>query len=82
MHYELWDVASRNMLDDFATEAEALTALAALLAINEPDMGGDLTLIRVGGPNGGTTVASGAELARRAQTVGTARSRLPAKRSR
>jgi hypothetical protein len=69
MHYELWDLASRNLLDDFATQAEALTELAALLAINEPDMARDLVLLRVGGPDGGATVASGAELARRAKAA-------------
>ena len=78
MHYELWDTASRNMLDDFATEAEALTAVAELLVINEPDMAGDLLLLRVGGPDGGATVASGVELARRAQAITSPSGRLPA----
>jgi hypothetical protein len=64
MHFELWDTASRNMLDDFATEAEALAAVAELLVINEPDMVDDLSLLRVGGPDNGATVASGVELAR------------------
>jgi hypothetical protein len=73
MHYELWDTASRNLLDDFATEAEALTALAALLAINKPDMARDLVLLRVGGPDGGATVASGIELARRAHAIASQR---------
>jgi hypothetical protein len=69
MHYELWDMVSRNLLDDFETEAEALAALGALLAVNEPDMADGLALIRVGGPGGGAMIARDAELAARAQST-------------
>lgn len=69
MHYELWDTASRNLLDDFATETEALTALAGMLAAGELDTTNDLLLLRVGGPGGGATVAGGADLARRVQAI-------------
>jgi hypothetical protein len=69
VQYELWDTASANLLDDFATEAEALDSLAALLANNDPDMADDLVLLRVGGPDGGATVARGTELAQRARAI-------------
>jgi hypothetical protein len=78
VHYELWDTVSRNLLDDFATEAEALAAIGELLALNEPDIAEGLTLLRVGGPDGGATVASGTELAARALATASARGRLPA----
>jgi hypothetical protein len=76
MHYELWDTVSRNLVDDFATEAEALVALAALLTINQPDMADGLLLLRVGGPDEGATVASGAGLAARARAAEQERDRL------
>ena len=77
MHYELWDTGSRNLLDDFATEAEALSAIRALLAVNEPDMAEGLLLVRIGGPDGGAAVASGADLAARARAAQRERGRLP-----
>jgi hypothetical protein len=78
MHYELWDTVSRNLLDDFGTEAEALEGIGALLAINEPPMAEGLVLIRVGGPDGGAVVARGADLAARAQAAAAKGGRLPA----
>jgi len=45
MHCELWDLDSRNMLADFDTEQEALTAVRDLLAINSPDVTNELTLV-------------------------------------
>jgi hypothetical protein len=78
MHYELWDTVSRNLLDDFDTEAEALATIRALLAINEPDMADDLALLRVGGPGGGAMVARGADLAARAQAAAPEQGRRPA----
>lgn len=77
MPYELWDTLSRNMLEDFESEAEALAAVAALLAVNEPDMAEGLMLVRVGGLDGGAEVASGASLAARARAA-SARGRLSA----
>jgi hypothetical protein len=65
MRYELWDLTSRNLLDDFDTESEALKAVRDLLAINEPNMAGELMLVWRDGDAGGT-VAEGAELAARA----------------
>ena len=78
MHYELWDTVSRNLLDDFDTEAEALAAIGALLAVNEPDMADGVELLRVGGPGGGVLVARGADLAARAQAAAPKRGRRPA----
>jgi hypothetical protein len=72
MHYELWETLSRNMLADFATEADALTEIRALLEINPPEMVDELVLVWRDGNRGGT-VAEGAELAARARATGTGR---------
>jgi hypothetical protein len=37
MYWELWDVESRNLVEDFATEEEALQAIREILAVNRPD---------------------------------------------
>jgi hypothetical protein len=37
MHWEIWDVESRNLVEDFDTEAEALQAAREILAVNRPD---------------------------------------------
>jgi hypothetical protein len=68
MHYELWELLSRNLLADFDTETEALTCVRDLLAINPPEMAEELILVWRDGADGGT-VAEGtalAALARRA----------------
>jgi hypothetical protein len=65
MHYELWDLPSRNMLADFDTETEALTAVRDLLAINPPEMADTLILVWRDGGAGGT-LAEGAALASQA----------------
>ena len=78
MHYELWDTESRNLLDDFDTEAEALAAIRALLVINEPEMAHALALLRVGGPGGGALVAQGSDLAARARSATAGREPHPA----
>ncbi len=66
MHYELWDTVSRNLLDDFDTEADALVAVRELLVANGSDMAGELALIRVGAPAETATIAVGNDLAERA----------------
>lgn len=76
MHYELWDLLSRNMLADFDTEAAALTAVRDLLAMNAPEMAGELIVVWRDADQGGT-VAEGTELAARAQTVTPARAPSP-----
>jgi hypothetical protein len=72
MHYELWDALSRNLLADFDTEPEALTAVRELLAINPPEMADELVLVWRDGSNGGT-LAEGATLTARAQSTGPGR---------
>lgn len=66
MHYELWDLLSRNLLADFDSESEALTAVRDLLAINPPEMADELVLVWRNGDTGGT-LAEGACLADRAR---------------
>ncbi len=78
MHFELWDVESGNLLDDFDAEADALLAIGSLLANNEPDMAEELMLLRVGGQDGGGIIASGPDLARRARAACAQRGRLTA----
>jgi hypothetical protein len=65
MHYELWDTASRNLLADFDTEPEALTAVRELLTINPPEMADELVLVWRDGSEGGI-LAEGATLSARA----------------
>jgi hypothetical protein len=72
MHYELWDLLSRNLLADFDTEPEALTAVRDLLAINPSEMADELMLVWRDGSDGGT-LAEGATLAARARDVGPGR---------
>ena len=48
MHFELWDSVSRNLLADFDTEPEALTAVRELIAINPPEMADELVVRRDG----------------------------------
>jgi hypothetical protein len=61
--YELWDTESRNLLDDFDTEAEALHAVRELVALNGAACTGALALTRVDGNGRMTTLAMGASLA-------------------
>jgi hypothetical protein len=75
MHYELWDLLSRNLLADFDTEPEALTAVRDLLAINPPEMAEELALVWRDGADGGT-LAEGTALAARAQDSGADRTPL------
>ena len=44
--YELWDSESRNRIDEFATEREALAAAALLIARNPRVYPRGLTLLR------------------------------------
>jgi hypothetical protein len=68
MHYEPWETLSRNMLADFATEADALAEIRALLKINPPAMVDELALVWRDGTRGGT-LAAGAALAARARAA-------------
>jgi hypothetical protein len=37
MIYDLWDLQTANIIDTFASEAEALAAVRELLAVSAPD---------------------------------------------
>jgi len=76
--YELWDTESRNLLDDFDTEAEALEAVRALIDLNGDACTIGLALTRVGTGGRMTTLAMGEDLALRARAATTERGRLPA----
>ena len=65
--YELWDTESRNLLDDFDTEAEALEAVRELTALNGSACTNALALTRVDSDGRMTTMAMGAALATRAE---------------
>jgi hypothetical protein len=68
MHYELWEMVSRNMLADFESEAEALAEIRRLFEINPPEMVEDLMLAWRDGNRGGT-LAEGASLAQLARAA-------------
>lgn len=65
--YELWDTESRNLLDDFDTEAEALEAVRELIALNGPGTTDALALTLVTADGRMTTLAMGDALAARAR---------------
>jgi hypothetical protein len=44
MHWQLWDTESANLVETFATEAEALQGVRELLAVNRPDLIDELVL--------------------------------------
>jgi hypothetical protein len=61
--YELWDTESRNLLEDFGTEAEALAAVRELISLNGAACTDALALTRVTTDGRMTTVAMGDALA-------------------
>jgi hypothetical protein len=65
--YEFWDTESRNLLDDFDTEAEALEAVRELIALNGSDCTSALAVTRVNVDGRMTTLAMGRALATRAE---------------
>lgn len=71
MHYELWDVQSGNLIEDFESEAEALSAVRELITLNGPAYSWILALGSSDGRGGGELIAEGAALAERAQTPAT-----------
>ena len=75
--YELWDTESRNLLDDFDTEAEALEAVRDLIALNGPGCTDAVALTRVHADGRMSTLAMGADLAKRAQAARSERGQLP-----
>jgi len=69
MGYELWDTASRNLLNDFDTEADALEAVRKLIALNGQNCTDALALTQVDGAGHMTTLAMGESLAALARTA-------------
>jgi len=76
--YELWDTESRNLLDDFGSEAEAVEAVRALIRLNGLDTINALALTRVDLNGCMSTLAMGADLARLVEVASVERQRRPA----
>lgn len=76
MRYELWDMASRSLIEEFNSEAEALAAALELIALNPDVFPAALALAQVDRHGQMTTLAAGDALAERARNAGSAR--LPA----
>ena len=75
--YELWDTKSRNLLDDFDTEAEALEAVLELVALNGAGCTDAMALTRVHVDGHMATLAMGADLEKRAKAARSERGHLP-----
>ncbi len=60
MHYELWTVPSGNIVDDFASEGEALALVRELTAGTPPDAADSLLLTLVRDDGSGASIAAGA----------------------
>jgi hypothetical protein len=67
--YELWDTETRNIVETFASEADALTAARELIAVNAPAYPGALALVFEDDEGETTFIARGAALAARARLV-------------
>lgn len=63
MHYQLWDVDSGNLLDDFETLDAAVIAVRQLLALNGDDALDRAVLVRVNDDGQTVEVGSGRALA-------------------
>jgi hypothetical protein len=66
MHYELWTVPNGNIVDDFASEGEALALVREMIAGTPTDAADSLLLTLVRDDGSGVTIATGAALAARA----------------
>jgi hypothetical protein len=69
MSYELWDTETRNIVETFESEADALQAARELIAVNAPAYPGALALVFEGDEGETTLIARGAGLASRARLV-------------
>ena len=72
MNYELWDTETRNLVEDFETEAAALDAARELIALNAPSYPAALALACPDDDGRATWLAEGADLAARAQAAAAA----------
>ncbi len=71
MAFELWDIESRNIVGDYATEAEALALVRDLVCREGPGAVETLLLAFEDETGRTTPVAAGIELAERAAMTGT-----------
>jgi len=69
MSYELWDTETRNIVETFESEAEALEAARELITLNSPAYPGALALVFEDNEGETTLIARGPGLATRARLV-------------
>ncbi len=69
MSYELWDTETRNLVETFAAEEEALAAVRELIAVNGTVYPAALALAFEDGAGETTLIARGPQLAARAATA-------------
>ena len=62
MTYQIWDLASRNLIDEFDVEAEALEAAKAYLTPDEDGVTIEVALVLYGDADGPTRSIHGDEL--------------------
>jgi len=77
MIYQLWDVETGNLVEDFLSEAEALNAARELIALSGESYAEILALASADEAGGGVLIAEGPSLLERAVSFGTS----PASRS-
>ena len=69
MSYELWDTETRNLVETFETEDEALAAVRELVAVNAAVYPAALALALEDDEGETTVIARGQQLAARARLV-------------
>ncbi len=69
MSYELWDTETRNLVETFDTEDEALAAVRELVAVNADVYPAALALALEDDEGETTVIARGQQLAARARLV-------------
>jgi hypothetical protein len=62
MSYEIWDTETRNIMETFESEGEALQAARELIALNTPAYPGALALVFEDDDGETTLIALGATL--------------------
>jgi hypothetical protein len=70
MHFELWDLESRNLVDDFADERAAAAAVGQWVSSNPSAYPRELALARVDDDGSTVWLARDGELAQWAARVG------------
>jgi hypothetical protein len=69
MSYELWDTETRNIIDDFESEDDALKAAQDLVALNPAVYPHSLALVFEDDDGESTLIARGAGLAMRTRYI-------------